>query len=435
MTPIIRHLSEIFPELFLNQAAQNPANWSFSESIKGLGPEFYRKIVPLHLLLNLEYSLLGQQLQSRFISKKPIDEEELTEQLIAALMLAELLEHIYEHYLIIPREVRGLRRQQSLYRELLAKLGKSFPKKPEHEPDDFSFTQEIRNLTFEINLFRLLFTRSKRALDFIALISKSDAYLKFVRIMDGVLDPFIAHLGWIFFIPRLAVNLFVIIKHTVGGLWMEKEESSLGWTVRFNTQIKRRWFELGNDLIWISTGLINCFYLTGVLAPFAFYVSLVAFALDVVLSITRTYIELSRLFELREYYTNMLDKADDLKEQKAIRKHIEAIDKQIAFEQFRLGSHIATTTLIFMSICCALPIFAVNPIIPVAGAICLALICVINFALTEMINDSRPKDTIDRTTALCKLGFFSDKEPPPIKLQPMSTEEDDMELDQSLCCL
>ena len=436
MTPVIRHLDNIFPELSVSQMVQNPLNWTFTESIKKLGPDFYNKVVPLHLVMNLEYSLLGQQLRAKFLSQQQIDREELQEQLIAALMLAELLEHIYEHYLIIPREVRRLRQQQNLYRELLAGLIENFPKNPKEVEEVPSLTQEVRNMTVETNLYRLLFTRSKRALDFITLIAQSDGYLNFVRIMDKALDPIIAYLAWIFFLPRLLVNLFVVIKHTVHGWWMDDDtEGSLDWTARFNAQIKRRWFELGNDIVWFSAGFLNCFYLVGALAPFAFYVSFAAFAIDIILSLTRTFIELSRLYELRAQYAAMLNEPHSAKEEKQINEQLDTIDKQIAFEQYRLVSHLITTVAIFLAICCALPIFAANPIIPVVGAICLAMICVINFALTEEIAESRPVDTIERAPALAKLGFFSKKQATPARLELLSEEEEDMTLDDSVCCV
>ncbi|CAM3099587.1 Uncharacterised protein [Legionella steigerwaltii] len=432
MTPVIRHLYETFPELSL-RIERNPLDWTFMESIKRLGPEFYRKIVPLHLVLNLEYSLLGQQLRAKFLSEQAIDRKELTEQLIDALLMAELLEHIYECYLIVPREVVRLRQQQNLYRELLAQLIENFPKNPK-KVQEFSFTQEVRNMTVETNLYRLLFTRSKRALDFISQVSKSESYLHFVRTMDKVLDPFIAQLAWIFFLPRLLVNFFVVFKHTVPGWWMEEDEKSLGWSVRFSAQIKRRWFELGNDIVWFSAGFLNCYILIGALAPFAFPVSLAAFAFDVIMSLTRAYIELSRLYELRSQYTEMLNRTMSVKEQREINEHLKAIDNQIAFEQFRLGSHLTTTTLIFLAMCCALPMFAAYPIIPVIGAVALVVICFVNFALADAVNESRPADTIDRPSALSKLGFFVHKEPEIVALDKIS-EEEEMLLDDPFCCL
>ncbi|KTD72562.1 hypothetical protein [Legionella tucsonensis] len=428
MTPIIRHLHETFPELSLVQA-ENPLHWTFAESIKKLGADFYRKIIPMHLVMNLEYSFLRQQLRAKFLSSKPIDREELREQLIAALMMAELLERIYQYYMDIPREVLRLRAQQNLYRELLAELIPSFPPKPKELPGNFSFTQELRNTILDINLWRLLIVRSKRALDLLALVhTKSQSYLRFIKIIDTAMDPFLMHLAWFFWLPRLVVNFYSLFKHTIPGWWMDEHEKSLGWEVRFSAQIKRRYFEFGNDIVWVGSGLINTFYLTGALAPFAFYVSLAVFAFDVLWAITRAYIELSRLNELRSQYEAMLDSAGSRKEQKQIRDHLETIDKEIALEQFRLGSHVATTVFIFLGMCMALPVFAVNPILPFIGALILVTICIINFSLTEEVTKRRPRDTLDRSSALSKLGLFSTKELPTV-------EEEDMGLDTGLCCI
>ncbi|AWN73025.1 hypothetical protein LEAN103870_19475 [Legionella anisa] len=433
MTPLLRHLHEIFPELSLAQA-ESPLNWTFTETIKKLGPDFYRRIIPMHLVMNLEYSLLGRQLRDKFLSPKTLDRDELREQLIAALMMAELLEHIYQYYMDIPREVLRLRAQQNLYRELLAELIPNFPKKPKELPENLSFTQELRNTILDVNLWRLFIVRSKRALDLFALVhTESKSYLRFVKIMDTAMDPFLMHLAWLFWLPRLAVNFYSLLKHTIPGWWMDEHEQSLGWMVRFSAQIKRRYFEFGNDLVWAGAGLINTFYLTGALAPFAFYVSLAVFAFDVIWAMTRAYIELSRLKELRSQYEAMRDRAESWKEQKQIREQLEAIDNQIAFEQFRLGSHVATTVFIFIGMCMALPIFAVNPILPFLGALILVSICLINFALTEEVANRRPRDTLDRSTALSKLGLFSTKEPSPVDLD--ENEEEDMDLDTALCCI
>ncbi|WP_454784693.1 hypothetical protein [Legionella sp. WA2024007413] len=434
MTPLIRHLQESFPELCLPQAGQIPKNWA-SEHIQKLGPDFYRKIVPLHLVLNLEYSLLGQQLRAKFLSKQAIAQEELKEQLFAALIMAELLEEIYKNYLIIPREVTRLRQQQNLYRELLELIGAPTQKSKKVEETP-SFTQQVRNTTIEINLYRLLLIRSKRALDLLALLkTSSESYRNFVKIMDTVTDPILAHLSWFFWLPRLLVNLIVLIKHTVPGWWMDDKEYSLGWYVRLSTQLKRRWFELGNDIAWVSSGFINCFILTGALAPFGIYVSLSVFAFDVIMAMTRAYIELNRLSELRSHYVTMLSTTRDEKEQRQIKEHIKAIDNQIDFERFRLGSHVTTTTLIFLAMCCALPMFAANPIIPLIAAMCLVTICFINFAIAEEVNKSRPQDTIDRSTALAKLGFFNQKEQPKVVRDVQHNEEDDLQLDGQLCCI
>lgn len=84
------------------------------------------------MVLSLEYSLLGQQLRAKFLSTHLFQQKEIEEQLITALMMAELLEHIHQYYLNVPREVVRLRQHQKLYRELLAELGKPLPGEPKN---------------------------------------------------------------------------------------------------------------------------------------------------------------------------------------------------------------------------------------------------------------------------------------------------------------
>lgn len=431
MTPLIRRLQDTLPELPFSKVDQNPLNWTFSESIRKLGPDFYRKVVPLHLVLNLEYSLLGQQLRAKFLSEQLVNQEEIVEQLISALMMAELLEHIYQYYLIVPREVARLRQQQALYRELLADIVQPLPNHSKSVVVNSSFSQDVRNTTVFLNLYRLLFIRSKRAFDVIATLGTvSESYRNFVKILDKCTDPILAHLAWVFFVPRLSVNLFLLLKHTLPGPWMGDEEKSLGWRVRFNAQMQRRWFELCNDSIWLTAGLMNRFVLTGALAPFALYVSIACFAIDIVLSVTRAYIELSRLYELQKQYTFMLTQTSSVAEQRKIKAHLDAIDNQLNFEWLRLGSHMMTTSAIFLSMAVAAPILAFNPLIITIGALCLVAVCFINFALFQIIDEQRPKDTLPRV--LPKLGFFAKKEQP--KTDLLSENTPDLELETLSSC-
>jgi hypothetical protein len=430
MLPLIRRLQETFTELPLIEVGQNPLNWTFTARIKQLGPDFYKKAIPLHLVMNLEYSLLCQQIRSKFLSGRLLAQDEIVEQLIAALMLAELLEHIYQHYLIVPREVTRLRKQQILYRELLAGIVAPLPLNATKKVDESaSLSQEIRNRTININLYRLLFIRSKRTLDLIAILnSSSEAYCKFVKNLDNVAAPVLVHLAWFFYLPRLLVNLFLVIKHTVPHAWMSEEEKSLGWSVRFQAQMKRRWFELGNDIAWVSVGLINCFILTGVLAPVGAYLSIACFGFDILMSLTRTYIELNRLYELEKHYLTMQSQATTRQEQKQIKEYLKTIENQIDFERLRLGSHVTTTTTVFFAMCCSAPLFAANPVIPLLAAIVLVSLCLLNFALVQIINERRPKDTIEAPSGLAKLGFFSKKEPELIEL--LSESQQNIELDK-----
>lgn len=418
MTPVIRRLQNtLFKDQSLGLDDASPLHWNFSERIKKVAQDpnsdFYRKIIPSHMVLNLEYSLLGQQIRANLLSTKPVvNEDQVVEQLISALLLAELLEHVYQHYLIVPREVARLRAQQQLYRKILMAIKGTLPK--HLAPDDkvdvgLSFSQQVHENTIFINLYRLLFIRSKRLLDLIAgLDLNANWYRYLIGGLDKYTDPLLPHLGWFFYMPRLLVNLFLLIKHTVPGFWMHKEEESLGWSVRLQGQLLRRWCQLANDSAWVAVGFINCFILTGTLAPIAFYLVIAFFVYDVVVSALRVYIEINRLMDLRKQYQAIA--ADAKNEKEEIEQQLNVLNRQINFEILRLVSHLLNTIAVVLATSCAAPIFAASAIIPIVGAICMVLICFINFALVAIIDHYRPKDLIEIPVGgVSKLGFFAKK--------------------------
>lgn len=418
MTPAIRRLKNtLFAKYSLGIDDPNPENWTFSESIQELGVDFYREIIPSHLILNMEYSLLGQQIRIN-CDKKLLSEQKLAEQIIAAIFLAELLEQVYEHYLIVPREVNRLRIQRQLYHELLAELGRPLPKRlcEEKPPVDvgWSFSQQVRDRTLNINLYRLLLVRSKRALDLIAALDCSaDWYRRIMGNFARCTDPFLPHLAFLFYAPRLAVNLGLLMKHLLPGPWMKQPERDLGYQVRLQGQLLRRWFELGNDIAWVGLGYVNGYLLTGAYAPVAAYLSIAFFGYDVVLAAIRAYIELNRVYEMRSQYQKMRDDAENPEARAEIEQHLQTLERQINFELLRFSAHVAATTAIFLAMGCGAPLFAMNPAIALVGAIGLVVICLINFALVPVINQQRPKDIVEVPTGgITKLGFFAKKEEP-----------------------
>lgn len=411
MTLVISRLNSTLFNQSLRIDHFNSLSSSFSECIKTLGPEFYREIIPSHLVLNLEYRLLGQKIRSALLSEQPIKKERMRDQLLSALLLAELLEHVYEHYLTVPREVVRLRAQQKIYREVFNKINPIVPQNLEYEkvmPLDVSFSQYVREETAHINFYRLLFLRSKRVFDLIAFLNLgSNWYRYLICTLDKYTDPVLPHIAWVFFLPRLLVNLFLFLKHIIPTPWMDEKEKSLGEFIRFQAQLLRRWFELGNDLTMFTVGLINGFVLTGILAPVALYLSIATFGFDVFMSAGRTYIELNRLYELYKEYQNMPIDAEHKEE---LTQQLKLIQSEINFEMLRFGSHTLTTTGIFLAMCCMAPILGLNPAILLVSSIFLVCISLINFILAPIINHFRPKDIIDIPSGgVRSLSFFAKK--------------------------
>lgn len=72
-------------------------------------------------------------------------------------------------------------------------------------------------------------------------------------------DPYTGTLSWSLYYFRFALNLGLLLKHTIKGPWMSKEEAKTPWTERFKTQWEYRKFSLLNDFVW-ATGNLACFF-------------------------------------------------------------------------------------------------------------------------------------------------------------------------------
>jgi hypothetical protein len=409
MGPVTKHLSTIFPELPV-AIELGGLHWIFSEKIKLLGPAFYSKVLPLHPLLNLEYSVLCNQLREDFLNLESANKAQVIQRLVSALVYCELLEHLHQNYLVVPREVARFRKQKAMFQSLLRNAGYSFPD-PAPEATvivGLSLAQQVRDVTIQANWYRILLNRSKRVVNLLNnVVTDNPVFNTFVVNLDKYMNPSLLYLGLLFHLPRLLTNLFLIIKHTIPGSWMSEEERSIAWTERLHAQIQRRWFELGNDLVWTTVAVLNGFVFIGALAPIALYLSVAAFGFDMANAALRAFIELRRLHTLRADYEILLAKEKDQTQKTAIQEHLTHIDKRIHFEQMRFSIHVTGTVLIFAAMALALPVLAVNPIVLLASAVFLLLLWGVSLALTRKLETYRPKDAIEVPTNVSKIGFFS----------------------------
>ncbi|WP_133139851.1 hypothetical protein [Legionella genomosp. 1] len=358
---------------------------------------FYESLVEEHLALTLEYSILCTQLAREFMLRP--DSPEFTKQLEAALIYAELLEYLFRNYINVPREVLRLRKEQAVYRYYLEKRGYYFEPQPvDLELKADTFTQKMRNDTAWVNPFRLIFIRSKRLLNaLVPVLSQIDQYAKAMATVDKVLNPALAYLGWIFFAPRLFSNLFLLFKHSVPA-FMTEQEKNLGFWFRFLAQLKRRYFEIGNDVIWFTAGVLNCFVFVGPLAPIGVYFSLACFIYDIIWAGIRAGIEIHRFNQLKAKYAEMADEIKDddsrYEEYQALLRHQKILDFRIEIETRRVLTTIATTAGVCLGFILMLPFFMANPVIPLIGAMIFLSATVAGFLATRYFEELRPQDQL-----------------------------------------
>lgn len=380
----------------LPEACEELKTWAFTEQLRKKDIDFFRKLVCHHTLLRFEYSVLCTQLAHDFMRLQ--DPSQLTRQIKTALILAETLEIVYRDYLNVPREIERLRREQTIYRNLLMAQGYQF--KPQVDEENLSqelgISKRVHEVSAPLNWARLYSIRVRRLLITSSLLTQElSPYRQWVGLMDEWVRPALAYFNWIFFTPRLLVNLTMMAKHTIPGWWMSKEEYDLGWQTRFMLQWKRRWFLLGNDSAWLTAGLLNCFVLIGTLAPFSIYLAVALQVFDIAMAATQAYVEISRLRKLQAYYAQMLNREGiSAEEQDEIRNYQVHLEKRINHERTRLYLSVTNTVVLLVAISLALPVFAFNPLIPVIGAALAVLTTIVIHNASQQLQRQRPSDDV-----------------------------------------
>lgn len=369
--------------------------WTRQTDLATKPVDFYRPLAINHASLLFEYSVLCTQLIHHHASPS-FNETLFLEQVMTALMMAELLTELYHHYLVVPREVVRFQREQLIYRQLLAKRIKFAPFQA-YCPENEIASQWIRNLAGQTNWYRLFTVRAVRVLNLcVPLVKAGSPFLSFMAILNKYAGPVLAHLSWVFFVPRLSTNLFILAKHMIPAKeWMSEKEYNLGWEARLLIQLQRRWFEIANDLAWMIGGVLNCFVWLGPLAPVAMWLNLALFVYDVVLASIRYSIETNRIKALQADYDQILtdmqaDPNASPERIDEIKAYIAELDTRMAFEKKRLLVSVVQTTGLAIAVIICLPMFAFTPVIPLIGAALSLTVTIVGFALTQYMETQRP---------------------------------------------
>lgn len=410
MNPFFQRIQVVLPEL-PSPWGNSARHWQFDVALAALGPAFYNKAVPLHLVLHLDYSILCNELHEDLSVSNAVNRRHLLFRLEAALLYCELLEHLYQHYLVVPREVEALRAQRIVLRQLLVEYGSqkehgytfATPLVETNPANLFSPSFSIRNQTTWFNWGRILANRSNRTIDLsVNVIHAAPRLQRVIRSIEAYVMPSLAYLNFVFHLPRLLVNNALVFKHLVPGPWMHEKERTLFWSTRLYSQIQRRWFETGNDVVWTAVSALNLFVLVGAWAPAMVYVSTLAFAFDAVNAIARASIEWGRLYALQQAYQEKYEQETDGEQKKVILHHLQAIEKRIVFEHERLRLGIINMVTVFLGMILVLPWFATPPAVLFVSALCLLALWGAVYVSATNIEARRPPE---------RLGFFARPQP------------------------
>ena len=395
----LRARTENFP---LALADSKQLKWTFGNQIKRKDDLFFSSIIINNPLLFIQYRIQCAHVIDMLNQGMSTDNYLLIQAAEAALMLAELLDQIYFRW--DEKSNRdALLKDRHMLRELLSWRYPEF-NLAVIQPSSLHISQKIRVFTKHTNPTRLTFYRIRRILYSAAILFDELVELRaWIEPLELLIDPVLLHLNWMFFIPRLAVNTALLVKHVVPNPWMpQKESTGLTWSTRFYTYINlnHRWVELVNDYVWCIGNLMSCFFCYGTWLPFEAFIAVGLQLFDLLFVAFKFSVEIGRLNTLKkEYHLGCGLKTITIDE-----GYLDALQHCIDYEIKARNLALVHHVLLLVSIMTILPVMiTLNPMAPIFGVF-LAISSTICTSIAEtMIKKQRPEDEL---SSLITHGFF-----------------------------
>lgn len=245
------------------------------------------------------------------------------------------------------------------------------------------------------NWLRLCLVRVKKVINtFAAFFKNSPTFRNLVAGLNTVADPIFSYLSWLFFLPRLFLHLSLLAKHTFPNIFKKeaarKPEDRLKMKTRFCAHGLRRWFPLGNDLIWMIAGVLGCFVL-GPAAPFVMILSL-AFPISTLIT-TVLYVYDIGLAGINAWMDSV--RVGMLKKAFAVHGASKVLNERVSYENKKLAWLVAITaiTCVGAIVCFILPIVFPGVAIPFVGALLLLSMSFVSRYCRDYVI-SPPKDGV-----------------------------------------
>ena len=395
-------------------ASTDECPWTFSQEISQKNTEFFESLAHERPLLAAQYRVQCAQLISMFEADSTT-KDSFFRAAESALVLAVLLEHIYHRFEETDDLIR-LRADQARLGQLLSRSSQIVTLKSTESPSTSSTSQWIRRLVDRTTQPRLLLVRIRRTILAAIELNELAVCRPWVSAVERVTNPFFLNLSWLFFIPRLTLNMMFLCKHVLPHPWMSNEERALSWTRRLQTYLSmhRHSFELANDLGWFLCGVLSCFLCTGAWLPVRVYLAIAMQVGEFVISYLRSRTEISLLRTLEEEYNTGLSNGSLIEEpdyRAALRSRMEHESRVYTLELTR-------NALLTISSLTILPVFlAISHFIPIFGAVLAVATSIVVIVWTDLNVKQRPADdlamsfTEKKVSAfLTKNGFFRPEE-------------------------
>jgi len=420
------------PETTSHKQPHHPTTSSL-KPLSGLKSNQNKYLLANYSTLERHYSLLNTEFFSKVNRLRKSNQDlteaqlkELSQDLIALRDLAIYLEFCHTQGLNAKRQANTYFDDASFFQLLLQTLSTSGKEKTsiikelDHERYLNSYvlsTTMIRTLTGQSNWYRLFVIRLKRVCEAVIpmldkLVQNNKAVAQYCHLVTGFklfINPFLAYLSWLFYLPRWFSNLALLFKHLVPGPWMSDKEKQSGVWLRFKQQMAKKWFELANDTTWIVGGLLSCFLFVGALATVGSYVTLVLYGLDCVFMVIRCSLEWWKFkqqrkqleLEINALEAKFLSCADKESEEAVqlkakldgLKAHHVHLCNQTTYQYKQMAISLATVFGLLMAVALTMPCFSA-PIIPLIGASLVVAICLTTFIARKQLNKKNPAKKI-----------------------------------------
>lgn len=391
MTAILRQLQTRLDDFPKTLTDDTHTIWIFDDEIKKKGDIFFSSLMIKNPLLFTQYHVQCSHIIS-LVEKDNQNTDAILRATETALVVAILLEQLY-HRLDEKSDLEQLRKEQDIFRKILSIRYPQFRlTSSSHISNRINFNEKIRSFTNHANQPRKTLNRVWKMFDSVMLLDELVVLREWIEPIELMINPLFIHLNWIFFIPRLTINMILLCKHVIANPWMSEQEYALPWLTRLHVHlmINRRWIELVGDFVWCIGNLISCFLCFGAWESAEIFFTIGLQLFDLLFTCLHVAIEIHRLTTLEKEYRDGCKKGAislDL-------GYLYALQKRIDYEKKVGYLAILNHTLLFIAIMTLLPIITTMvPWAPIAGAI-FSILTTLSHASAEKKLEEQAHDNV-----------------------------------------
>lgn len=409
--PVVSHKLQLhytqFPRAI--DSTKDGKTWVFDQQLEEKKCDFFLPLLHKQDCIRLEFEVLQTQLSGLINSEKDISLHE--NKLVTALMLAETLQYQYCHFFVVKHEAIYFQEQAKSLRAMLKHIGYVFPESNAADPTlltDWRVSPVVNKQTNNFNVVRQFVQRSRRLLIELDRAFNTTADLSLVNKVDHVALPIINYLALLLFLPRTATNLWIVGTHVLHTNWMKEKEKQLGWENRITLQLKKRGFQLADDLVWCVVNISICFIFVGPLSHWVMPMLMFQQTSEVFSRVAKMIVEVAPLIKLRNHYISILEKNDiENSEKQQVRDYLTHLDKRIDYEIKKLVLGVVNSSTMLVLMLLTISTLSLQPVSPLVGAALIVAATALFYVLNHQMLKNHPNKPPSLGDKVSQTSFFS----------------------------